>query len=111
MACSSSSIEANALAIFFEVYLIGSVPFTSDVISFFIGKNNWQASIEEFKRIMLEKTNKGDNSHTAMLLNYATNFIDWVLATHFSQKSDNGKLIYLYANPFEKVKSKFDFCK
>lgn len=104
---AGTSTKLDALAVFFEVYLIGSVPFTSDVISFFIGKNNWQASIEEFKRIMLEKTNKGDNSDTARLLNYVTNFVDWVLATHFSQKSDNGKLIYLYANPFEKVKSKF----
>lgn len=59
---AGTSTKLDALAVFFEVYLIGSVPFTSDVISFFIGKNNWQASIEEFKRIMLEKTNKGDNS-------------------------------------------------
>lgn len=65
------------------------------------------SSTEEFKRTVLEKTSKADNASTASLLNHVTTFIDWVLDKHFSQKNDNGILVRLYSNPFEKVRGKF----
>ena len=99
--------KLSALCIFFDLYLTGLVPNTSDVVSFFVGKNGWQASIFDFKRVILEKTNRSDNASTTELLNYTKSFIDWVLDTHFIQKDDNGQIIRLYSNPFEKVKIKF----
>ena len=99
--------KLSALCNFFDIYLVGLVPFTSDVISLFVGKNGWQASTDEFKRIVLETTNKGNNANTTNILNHVTQFLDWVVDTHFSQKDDYGKLVRLHTNPFKKVKSKF----
>ena len=98
--------KLEALCIFFDIYLVGSVPFTMDVIGLFIGKNNWYASTDELKRIVLEKTNRRDNANTTKILNYITHFIDWVLETHFSEKNDDGKMLHLYSNPFTKVRKK-----
>lgn len=103
---SALADKLDALCVFFDTYLAGSIPFTSDIVIFFVGKNGWQASTDEFKHILLEKRNKADNQNTVKLLNYVTNFIDWVLDTHFSQKNDNGNVVRLYSNPFEKLKSK-----
>ena len=103
---TGTSTKLEALYIFLELYLCGTVPFTSDVVSLFEGKNGWYASTDELKRILLEKTNRGDNKSTTDRLNYSKQFIDWVLDTHFSDKEDNGKAIRLYANPFEQVKAK-----
>ncbi|WP_104511593.1 gamma-mobile-trio integrase GmtZ [Acinetobacter indicus] len=103
---TGTSIKLEALCIFLKLYLCGTVPFTSDVVSLFEGKNGWQASTDELKRIVLEKTKRGDNENTAKVLNYCKQFIDWVLDAHFSDKDDNSKTIRLYANPFEQVKAK-----
>lgn len=103
---ATTHIKLQALCLFLELYLVGTVPFTSDVTSLFEGKNGWQASSDEFKRIVLEKTNRGDNKSTTTILNYCKQFIDWVLESHLSEKSDNGNTIRLYANPFEQVKYK-----
>ncbi|MDH2574768.1 integrase family protein [Acinetobacter baumannii] len=103
---TGTSAKLNALCIFLKLYLCGTVPFTSDVTSLFEGKKGWQASTDELKRIVLEKTNRGDNAGTVKVLNYCKQFIDWVLDTHFSDKDDYGKAIRLYANPFEQVKAK-----
>ena len=95
-----------ALCLFLELYLVDTVPFTSDVASLFESKNGWRASTDELKRIVLEKTNRCDNAATVKILNYCKNFIDWVLESHFSEKDDNDKAIRLFANPFEQVKYK-----
>ena len=104
---TGTAAKLTALCIFFDIYLAGSIPFTSNVESFFVGKNGWRASTEEYKCIVLEQTNKSDNNDTADALNWTTSFIDWVLDTHFSQQDDNGKVVRLYTNPFEKVKKKY----
>lgn len=98
--------KLEALCIFFDIYLVGLVPFTMDVIGLFIGKNDWYASTDELKRIIIERTNRKDNANTTILLNYITYFIDWVLDTHFSEKNDEGKMFHLYSNPFTKVRCK-----
>lgn len=98
--------KLEALCTFFDIYLAGSISFTSDIETFFLGKNGWRASTEEFKRIVLEKTNKSDCRSTNDLLNDIATFIDWVIDTHFSQKDDNGNIIRLYNNPFEKILNK-----
>lgn len=100
------SIKLAALYNFFDIYLASSVPFTSDVISLFVGKKGWRASTDEFKRLILEKTNKGDNVATAKTLNHIIHFIDWVLDTHFSEQDDAARIVRLYTNPFEKIKIK-----
>ncbi|WP_318515430.1 gamma-mobile-trio integrase GmtZ [Photobacterium leiognathi] len=106
---SSMSAKLQALCVFLDLYLVETVPFTSDVASFFEGKHGWQASTEELKRVVLEKSNRGDNSSTSALLNFSKHFIDWVVKAHFSEKDDNGKAIPLYTNPFEQVKSKGNY--
>lgn len=99
-------LKLEAFSLFFDTYLTGSITSTSDIYSFFTGNNGWYASTAEFKTTVFKKTNRGDNNATALLLGYIKDFIDWVLDTHFSQKDDHGKLIRLYANPFEKLKMK-----
>ena len=68
---TGTATKLEALYIFFEHYLCGTVPFTWDVVSLFEGKNGWYASTDELKRILLEKTNRGDNKATKERLNYA----------------------------------------
>lgn len=104
---TATASKLYSLCVFFDIYLAESAPFTFDVVSFFDGKNSWYASTDEFKRLILKKTNKGDNADTAQILNQTTHFIDWVLDTHFSEKNDGAKLVRLYTNPFEKLKIKF----
>ncbi|HAV4716734.1 integrase family protein [Acinetobacter baumannii] len=98
--------KLQALSLFFDIYLASSVPFTADVVTFFVGKDDWQSSIDEFKRIVLEKTNRNDNATTARLFNHVTYFIDWVLDTHLTEKTNYGKTIRLYSNPLKKVTAK-----
>jgi hypothetical protein len=98
--------KLQAICLFLDLYLVGTVPFSSDVTSLFEGKNGWKASTDELKRIVLEKTNRSDNTYTVVSLNHSKRFIDWVLDTHFSEKDDNGKVIRLYSNPFEQLKIK-----
>lgn len=102
-----TAAKLDALCLFFDIYLAGSAPFTSDVVSFYTGKNGWHASTDEYRLILLQQTNKSDNNDTALLINHAKLFTDWVITTLFCQKDDYGKDVFLYVNPFEKVKSKF----
>ncbi|WP_318434801.1 gamma-mobile-trio integrase GmtZ [Photobacterium leiognathi] len=106
---AGTAAKLDALGLFFSVYLVGKVPFTSDVTSFFEGKHGWQASTEELKRVVLEKSNRADNATTSTRLNYCKHFIDWVLNAHFNEQDDNGKAIRLYDNPFELVKQKGNY--
>ncbi|EAR53993.1 hypothetical protein SKA34_07483 [Photobacterium sp. SKA34] len=106
---AATANKLDALCVFLDLYLVDTVPFTSDVASFFEGKDGWQASTDELKRVVLEKSNRGDNRSTSVLLNHCKHFIDWVLEAHFSEKNDNGKAIPLYATPFERVKQKGNY--
>ncbi|WP_305419980.1 gamma-mobile-trio integrase GmtZ [Photobacterium leiognathi] len=106
---AATSVKLQAVCVFLDIYLVGTVPFTSDVTSFFEGKHGWQASTDELKRVVLEKTNRSDNRGTSTLLNHCKHFIDWLLEAHFSEKDDNGTAIPLYANPFERVKRKANY--
>ncbi|KJF97194.1 gamma-mobile-trio integrase GmtZ [Photobacterium leiognathi] len=103
---ATTARKLQSVCVFLELYLVGTVPFTSDVTSFFEGKNGWQASTEELKRVVLEKSNRGDNANTSTLFNHCKHFIDWVVKAHFSEKDDNSEAIPLYANPLERVKFK-----
>ena len=96
-------LKLEALSLFLDVYLANSAPWSSDVITFFVGKNGWKASTDELKRIVFEKTNRGNNRGTKDQLNYAFHFIDWVLDTHFSERDNSGKKVRLYSNPLERV--------
>lgn len=99
--------KLDALCIFFDIYLTEFVPFTSDIQSFFVGKDGWNPSIDEFRHILFAKTNRGNNVATLQVFNNVSKFIDWVLDTHFSEQNDEGQMMRLYANPLDKVKIKF----
>lgn len=103
---TGTHLKLDTLCMFFDIYLVQTVPWTADVVTFFVGKNGWQASTVEFKKNVFEKTNCGNNKGTIDKLNYAFGFIEWVLDTHFSEKRNAIKSIRLYSNPFEKVSSK-----
>lgn len=98
--------KLSALCKFFEVYLVVTNPWTSDILTFFVGRNGWRASTDEYKRALLEKTNLGDNKNISELLNYTTSFLEWVLDTHFCENHNSDTKVRLYPNPFEKVKVK-----
>ncbi|MFL1538529.1 VPA1269 family protein [Acinetobacter baumannii] len=96
--------KLKALCNFFDVYLVDTLPFTADVVSFFNKNNHRKPSTADFKSALLKKTNKGDNRQTAALLIYTKHFIDWLIDTHFSVKNDYGVTVRLYTNPFESLK-------
>ncbi|KQQ76750.1 VPA1269 family protein [Acinetobacter sp. Leaf130] len=98
------SNKLDALCLFFDIYLVDTLPFTTDVVSFFDNKNGRYASIDEFKSILLKKTKRSDNRQTTRLLIYTKHFIDWLLDTHFSEKNECGVPLRFYANPFEVIK-------
>ena len=50
------SNKLDALCIFFDIYLVDTLPFTTDVVSFFDNKNGRYASIDEFKSILLKNS-------------------------------------------------------
>lgn len=97
--------KLDALCLFFDIYLAQSVPWTSDILSFFIGMKGWIASTDELKKIILEKTNRSDSKATADILNCIFAFIEWVLDEHF-RENRAGRMVRIYANPLEKATSK-----
>lgn len=102
-----TALKLEALCIFLDVYLVHSAPWTVNLITFFQGtKSGWQASTDDFKRVIFENTNRSNNSAITQTLNHSTDFINWVLDTHFREIADNGNNLRLYENPFEKVKAK-----
>ncbi|MGR5165468.1 VPA1269 family protein, partial [Vibrio owensii] len=103
---TSVASKLDALAVFFDIYLAGTVPFTSDVKSLFESKNAWQASTDEFKQIVLQKTNRSDNPTLTRLFNLTSDFLDWVIKSHFSEEDDNGNKVCFYSNPLTKSKEK-----
>ena len=48
--------KLQALSLFFNLYLTNSSYLSADVITFFVGKNGGQASLDEFKDTIFEKT-------------------------------------------------------
>ncbi|NQY36851.1 MAG: integrase [Alteromonadaceae bacterium] len=97
-----------ALTHFFETYLIGFIPYSSSICAFFEGVygQSHRCSSEEYKNVLLKNTDRRDNASLARLINAVTDFLDWVLRTHFSELNNNGHLISVWNNPFQKVKYK-----
>lgn len=93
----------DGLRILFELYLVPTAPWTVNPITLFEGmENGWKASAAELRYIVLQNSNRSDNASLTQTLNYITDFLDWVLDTHFSEKNDDGKTVRLYINPIEK---------
>lgn len=104
---SATASKLNALCIFFEKYIICTVPLCADIFIFLNGdQNGWKASSHEFKLAIIKNTKRVDNRNTIDIINYTSDFIDWILDNHFFENSNNGSKIYLYKNPLEKLKIK-----
>lgn len=104
---SSTAAKLNALCIFFEKYLIRTVPWCTNIFIFLAGdQNGWKASSHEFKSAIIKNTNRVDNRNTTEIINFASDFIDWILDNHFFENTNEGSKIYLYKNPLEKLKTK-----
>ncbi|OTG65537.1 gamma-mobile-trio integrase GmtZ [Acinetobacter silvestris] len=104
---SSTAEKLNALAIFLEKYIIHTVPWCADIFIFLAGdQNGWKASSHDFKSAIIKNSKRRDNRNTTEIINYISNFIDWILDNHFFENTDKGSKIYLYKNPLEQLKSK-----
>lgn len=104
---SSTAAKLNALCIFFDKYLIHTVPWCVDIFIFLAGdQNGRKASSHDFKSAIIKNTNRVDNRNTTEIINYTSDFIDWILDNHFFENTDKGSKIYLYKNPLEKLKIK-----
>ena len=104
---TSQHTKLDALCIFFDVYLTSNALWASDIVTFFEAKQNgWQISTDDFKTSIFENTKRSDNSSTVVLMNHIFDFIEWLLTEHFSEEDDNGSVIKLYTNPFEKQQRK-----
>ncbi|MFA9395767.1 MAG: VPA1269 family protein [Halodesulfovibrio sp.] len=103
----STGTKLRSLFLFFDGYLARIAPWTENLSTFFEGtQDGWQASTDEFKRIILENTKRSDNKSLVTMMNHVTTFIDWLLTTHFNEKNDHDYSIRPYVNPFEKQKVK-----
>lgn len=86
----SVSSKRYALTLFFETYLQGFAPWAASVCVFFERYQGHYCSTTEYKKVLLENTNCSDNTNLAVAMNHATNFLDWLLDTHFSEPNDHG---------------------
>lgn len=103
----STAGRLNALCIFFDKYLMQTVPWCADIVIFLAGdQSGWKASSHEFKSAIMKNTNRLDNRSTIEIINFTSEFIDWILDNHFLENRNEGGKIYLYTNPLEKLKIK-----
>ncbi|WP_111809589.1 gamma-mobile-trio integrase GmtZ [Aeromonas allosaccharophila] len=96
------SPKQQALARFFESYLLMCAPYATEIALFFNGYNNHRCSTDEFKTV-LSRTVKS-NSHLSMLINCSCEFIEYIIENHFSEPDDHGIPQPLVGNPLRKVR-------
>lgn len=99
--------KLNSLCIFFDKYLMRTIPYCAD-ISLFLGgiSKSRKPSSSDFKKAILEHTNRSENKNTQEIINNTADFIEWVLDTHFVEINKDGIKIYHYENPIQKIKIK-----
>jgi hypothetical protein len=104
MAIQHSSLDPKrkALTRFFESYLLEFAPYATDVGLFFKGYNGHHCSTDELE-VRVRKT-VNDLNEITVSINYACDFIDYIIEHHLSEKDDNGKLIPVVQNPLNKIK-------
>ena len=102
----SVSAKLHALILFFESYLKDFAPWASSICVFFEGYKGHHCSTAEYKHALLQTTNRSDNANLAMAMNYVTDFLDWLLDTHFSEPNDHGISVRFWKNPFQRVQCK-----
>ena len=100
---TGTSAKREALAHFFETYLLYHAPYAINVTAFFQGQGGHQCSSEEFVTILKQK-GIGCPVILSRCPNHSLNFIEWVIKVHFSAPDDNGVSIPLVNNPLSKVK-------
>lgn len=101
---AAQDLRRKMLTHLFESYLHGRARYAADVTLFFKGSNGHRCSTEELLTVL--KATISDPGYLARIVNYATEFVDWVIAQHFSEQNDNGLSLPLVENPFTKVQSK-----
>ncbi|MGL1163431.1 gamma-mobile-trio integrase GmtZ [Vibrio parahaemolyticus] len=107
MATQTSSIDdkRRALCRFFEAYLTECAPYAiSDIDLFFKGYNGHHCSSEELE-IQIKKTVTAP-SEVSSGVNFPCDFIDFIIKKVFSEENDNGTLVRLVQNPFNKIARK-----
>ena len=92
----------QALGSLFEVYIMDRAPYATDVVSFFRGQNGHRCSTAELDEC-LEKSGQKTQNSRAECMNYACDFIDWVIEHHFSVDDEHGGMRPTVTNPFERV--------
>ena len=95
-----------ALTLFLETYLVKTAPWASSICVFFEGYGGIQCSEESFKNAILLGTKRSDSESLARMVNYIFDFLEWCLDSHFSEPNDNGQLIRVWNNPFNKIKAR-----
>lgn len=95
--------KRHALVLFIERYLIAHAPYATDIAQFFSGYNGHCCSSNEFVEIL--STTISSPNELSRLPNQVTDFLDWVIAAHFSEPDDSGKEIPMFTNPFSKIKA------
>ena len=97
------SDKREALGRFFESYIAEHAPYAiSDLSLFFKGYQGHKCSSEEFEQIIRSTVVASANIQKGM--NYAYEFIDFVVRDVFSEKDNYGNLVPLVLNPLRKIK-------
>ena len=97
------SDKREALGRFFESYIAVYAPYAiSDLSLFFKGYQGHKCSSEEFEQIIRSTVAASANIQKGM--NYAYEFIDFVVKDVFSEKDNYGNLVPLVLNPLRKIK-------
>lgn len=97
------SDKREALGRFFESYIAVYAPYAiSDLSLFFKGYQGHKCSSEEFEQIIRSTVAASANIQKGM--NYAYEFIDFVVKDVFSEKDNYDNLVPLVLNPLRKIK-------
>lgn len=91
----------KALCYFFESYLFTSASYASNTTLFFKGVQGHLCSNEEFETILKKIISYQYGIRT--IVNYTTDFIDFVIERHGSEEDDNGNLVPVFKNPLQKI--------
>lgn len=95
--------KQQAMARFFESYLVECAPYAiSNIDLFFQGYNGHRCSSEQLETVV----KKTQNTATIIQkgVNYPCDFIDFVIEKVFSEEDDNGNFVPLVQNPLNKIK-------
>lgn len=100
----SISDKLSALSWFFTIYIPNCAPYaSSDILSFFSGRNGHISSADEMQRY-LKENGVIDSNEITRRINICCDFIDSVILHNFSELDDYNNICPVVNNPLSKLR-------